>query len=77
MVGASIGANLALVAGAKNAGVAAVVALSPGDDFLGVAPAGALGRFASRPVYLIASQDDAYSFATVQHLAPKLAAGEK
>ena len=76
IVGASVGANLALVVGAKNTGVAAVVALSPGDDFLGVAPASALGGFASRPVYLIASQDDAYSYATVQHMAPHLAAGE-
>jgi dienelactone hydrolase len=76
IVGASIGANLALIVGANNAQVAAVAALSPGDDFQGLKPAGLLSNFGSRPVYLVASQDDIYSYASAQHMAPQLAAGE-
>ncbi len=76
IVGASVGANLALLIGANNAKVEAVVALSPGDDFLGIRPTGVLSNFGNRPVYLIASQDDAYSYASAQHMAPHLAGGE-
>jgi dienelactone hydrolase len=76
IVGASIGANLALIVGANNAKVATVVALSPGDDFQGVRPTGLLSNFGNRPVYLIASQDDSYSYSSVGHMAPHLAAGE-
>jgi dienelactone hydrolase len=76
IVGASVGANVALIVGANNASVAAVAALSPGDDFQGIKPGGLLSNFGSRPVYLIASQDDAYSYASAQHMAPQLAAGE-
>ena len=76
IVGASIGANLALIVGANNNQAAAVAALSPGDDFQGLQPTGLLGNFGSRPVYLIASQDDAYSYASAQHMAPHLPAGE-
>jgi len=76
IVGASIGANLALIVGANNAKVATVIALSPGDDFQGIRPTGLLGNFGNRPVYLIASQDDSYSYASVGHMAPHLAAGE-
>jgi dienelactone hydrolase len=76
IVGASIGANLALIVCANNARVAAVAALSPGDDFQGIKPTGLLGNFGNRPVYLIASQDDSYSYASAQHMAPNLGAGE-
>lgn len=76
IVGASIGANLALLVGANNARVAAAIALSPGDDFMGIKPAGLLSNFGNRPVYLIASQDDSYSYASAQHMAPNLASGE-
>ena len=62
IVGASIGANLALLVGANNNQVAAVAALSPGDDFQGIRPTGVLSNFGNRPVYLIASQDDPYSY---------------
>lgn len=76
IVGASIGANLALIVGANNNKVAAVVALSPGDDFHGLQPTGLLSNFGNRPVYLIASQDDSNSYASSQHMAPHLAGGE-
>jgi dienelactone hydrolase len=76
LIGASIGANVALIVGANNNQVAAVAALSPGDNFQGIQPGPLLGNFGSRPVYLIASQDDAYSYASAQHMAPALAGGD-
>lgn len=76
IAGASIGANLALIAGANNPEVVAVVALSPGLDFQGVQPAPVLPNFGQRPMYLIASQDDAYSFDSVKQMAGKAAKGE-
>lgn len=76
LVGASIGANLALIAGANNPDVAGVIALSPGQDYQGVQPGPALPNFGARPVFLIASQDDAYSFDSVKQLAGQIAQGE-
>jgi pimeloyl-ACP methyl ester carboxylesterase len=75
IVGASIGANIALIVGANNP-VAAVAALSPGEDFAGIKPSGLLGNFGSRPVYLLASQDDSYSYTSAQKMMPLLAGGE-
>jgi pimeloyl-ACP methyl ester carboxylesterase len=76
LVGASVGANLALIVGANNGAVAAVVALSPGTDYGGLKPTGLLPNFGSRPVYLIASQDDASAYASVQAMVGELPAGE-
>ena len=75
IVGASIGANIALIVGANNP-VAAVAALSPGEDFAGIKPGGLLSNFGTRPVYLLASQDDAYSYTSAQKMLPLLAGGE-
>lgn len=69
IVGASIGANLALIVGANNADVVTVVALSPGLDYHGLKPAALLSNFGQRPVLLVASQDDAYSYDSVQQMA--------
>jgi dienelactone hydrolase len=76
IIGASIGADVGLIVGANNNQVAAVAALSPGDNFQGIQPGPLLSNFGSRPVYLIASQDDAYSYASAQHMAPALAGGD-
>jgi pimeloyl-ACP methyl ester carboxylesterase len=76
IIGASIGANLALIVGANNSNVATVVALSPGTDFQGLQPTGLLSNFGQRPVYLIASADDPYSYTSAQQMAPLLPAGE-
>ena len=51
-------------------------ALSPGEDFAGIKPAGLLKNFGSRPVYLLASQDDSYSYTSAQKMLPLLPAGE-
>jgi pimeloyl-ACP methyl ester carboxylesterase len=76
LVGASIGANLALIAGANNPDVTGVIALSPGRDYQGVQPGPALSNFGARPVFFIASQDDAYSFDSVKQMAGQAPQGE-
>lgn len=76
IVGASIGANLALVVGASTPEVSAVIALSPGLDFKGVKPAGTLGDFGQRGALFIASQDDAYSYDSVRQMASLAPKGE-
>ena len=76
LVGASLGANLALIAGANNPAVAGGVALSPGLDYQGVQPRAALPNFGARPVFFLASQDDAYAFDSVKQMAGQAAGGE-
>ncbi len=69
IVGASIGANLALMVGGSEPRVAAVAALSPGLDYHGLNPSASMRDFGERPVYLVASKDDAYSYTSAQSLA--------
>ena len=76
IVGASIGANLALIVGANNPDVVTVVALSPGQDFRGLQPAGVLKNFGERPVLLVASQDDGYSYDSVRQMVSLAPLGE-
>jgi len=71
IVGASIGANLALKAAAGNRRIAAVALLSPGKDYQGVTLEPEIGSF-KRPLLLAASRTDPYSFDTVQELKGKL-----
>ena len=61
LVGASIGANMALVAGANEAGVRTVVLLSPGLDYAGVKTEAAMVTYGDRPVLIVASQEDTYA----------------
>jgi acetyl esterase/lipase len=60
LIGASIGANLAVNACATLGTCRTLVLLSPGLDYLGVTTADSMARL-SRPVLIIASQDDAPS----------------
>jgi alpha-beta hydrolase superfamily lysophospholipase len=76
IVGASIGANLALMIGAKDSNVATVIALSPGQDYMGLQPAAQLGNFGQRGVLFVASQDDAYSYDSVRQMASLAPKGE-
>lgn len=69
ILGASIGANLALIVGANNPDVATVIALSPGVDYHNLKPSGVLTNFGERPIFLVASQDDAYSYEGVKQMA--------
>ena len=61
IVGASIGANLALNACADDPACRAVVMLSPGRDYRGVTTEDAMSALGTRPVLLVASEDDDYS----------------
>lgn len=70
LVGASIGANLAIVYAAAHPEVPAAVALSPGIDYHGVRTedaAKALPR--GQKLLLAASDDDEYAFSTIDALA--------
>jgi pimeloyl-ACP methyl ester carboxylesterase len=69
VIGASIGANLALIVGANTEAVVTVVALSPGSNYHGLQPAPVLKNFeltGQRPVLLVASQEDVYAFQSVR-----------
>ena len=58
IVGASIGANLALVEGANESRVRTVVLMSPSLDYRGVKTESAMSAFGDRPVLIINSSDD-------------------
>lgn len=76
IVGASIGANLALIVGANNNDVVTVIALSPGSDYHGLKPGGVLSNFGQRPVFFTVSQGDGYSYDSVQQMLPLLSQEE-
>ncbi len=61
IIGASIGSNLALNAGADKEAVRTVVLLSPGLDYAGVTTEDALERFGARPILIFASEEDTYA----------------
>jgi dienelactone hydrolase len=61
IVGADVGANLALRAGAAQPEVQAVVLLSPGLDYRGIETEDAIVDYGDRPVLVVVSEDDAYA----------------
>lgn len=61
VLGASIGANLALVTGADNSNVRTIVLLSPGLNYAGVETRDPLLTYGERPVLIVASQEDTYA----------------
>lgn len=61
IVGASIGANLALNVCADVSVCKATVLLSPGLDYEGIQTADAMARYGARPVLIVASKDDSPS----------------
>jgi dienelactone hydrolase len=75
IVGASIGANLALLTGTNEEGVNTVVLLSPGLDYSGVKIEQAMAAYTNRPVLIVASQEDTYS-ADSSQILEESAAGE-
>jgi pimeloyl-ACP methyl ester carboxylesterase len=74
LVGASIGANLSIAYAAAHKQIPAVVALSPGLDYRGVTTADKAAVLApSQKLFLAASAEDEYSFATDKELSRKKA----
>jgi dienelactone hydrolase len=61
VVGASIGANLALNACAEFGACRSVVLLSPAADYLGITAEDALARYGSRPMLIVATRKDSPS----------------
>lgn len=69
IVGASYGSSLAMIYGAENKDVAAVVLLSPGLNYFGNLPIeDAVKNYGDRPLLLVAAEDDKESAATVKKL---------
>jgi pimeloyl-ACP methyl ester carboxylesterase len=60
-VGASIGANLALVASSNEPSVRTAILLSPGLSYAGVETEKAINSYGERPVLIIASEEDSYA----------------
>jgi pimeloyl-ACP methyl ester carboxylesterase len=69
VIGASIGANLALIGCSNDPGCVTAVALSPGLDYYGLGPRRSIvGNLSTRSALLIASQIDTYSADSVKEL---------
>jgi dienelactone hydrolase len=66
--GASLGANLAVVAAAADPRIRSLVLISPSLDYRGVRIESALRQYGSRPALLIASSRDPYAARTVREL---------
>lgn len=70
IVGASIGANLALQYAREHAEVPALVLLSPGLDYRGIKTEPLMKRLSPRQkIFLAASREDEYSFETIRVLS--------
>jgi alpha-beta hydrolase superfamily lysophospholipase len=74
--GASVGANLCLTAASNDEEIVNLVLLSPGLKYKGVATPSAMDTYGNRPVLLVASEDDSYSFRSATVLEGK-AHGQK
>lgn len=68
LIGASIGANLALNGGADQAELRTVVLLSPGFDYAGVTTEDALAQYGQRPLLIVVSEEDSYAAESSQGL---------
>ncbi|MCP4643206.1 MAG: alpha/beta fold hydrolase [bacterium] len=68
IVGAGMGANLALRFGAQDDSVEAVVLVSPGVNYEGVRTEQAAVAFGKRPMLLLAAEGDAYAAASCRRL---------
>jgi len=76
VVGAGLGANLALHAAAADPSIASAVLLSPGLNLQGVTLASAVEGYGIRPLLVVASQEDSYSTRSGTYLEEKIR-GEK
>lgn len=68
VIGASIGANAAIMVAEQLPDVSGVVMLSPGEDYRGLIPDSSLRRFEGR-VLIVASTGDEYSAKSSENLA--------
>lgn len=75
VVGASLGATVAVMAAAESPLVRGVALLSPAADYRGVRMDAALRKFGSRPMLLVTSSEDPYARRTVQGMVSGTATG--
>lgn len=75
IAGASLGANLALRAGASHPQVKSVALLSPGMQLWNISIQEAIVKYGRRPVFIAASEEDAYPAGTSRQLE-SMARGE-
>jgi pimeloyl-ACP methyl ester carboxylesterase len=68
LVGASIGANLAVLEAAADPTIASLALLSPSADYRGLRIEAAIKKLGTRPVLLIASDDDPYALRSAREL---------
>ena len=68
IVGASIGANLAVLDAADDPGVLSIALLSPGIDYKGLRTEAAMKKFGARPALLAGSTRDPYVARSIRHL---------
>lgn len=68
IIGASIGANLALRAGTRHPRVKPIIMLSPGMQLWEIGITDAISEYGSRPLLLVAADEDAYPFGSVNQL---------
>lgn len=61
VIGASIGSNLALRAGASEPAIKTVALLSPGLDYRRVTTDDAIVQYGGRPILIVASEEDVYA----------------
>jgi dienelactone hydrolase len=69
VAGASLGANLAVVAAAADASVRSIALVSPSLDYRGVRIDASLRQYGARPALLMASLHDPYAARSVRELA--------
>jgi dienelactone hydrolase len=68
ILGASIGANLAVLEAASDPGVASLALLSPSMDYRGLRIESAARKYGNRPMLLVSSDDDGYARRSVTDL---------
>ncbi|MBI2473886.1 alpha/beta fold hydrolase [Candidatus Uhrbacteria bacterium] len=74
LMGASIGANLAIQALQKHSSILSAIALSPGLDYHGINIESVMGQMqTNQKVLLVASDDDAYSWYSIKQLRERYA----
>ena len=68
LAGASMGANLVVLQGAADAGIASLALLSASLDYRGLRIEAAVKKYGSRPILLVVSDEDAYARRTAEDL---------
>lgn len=74
VVGASIGANVALATAAEQPAIQTAILLSPGLDYRGVTTADQLATYGDRPLLIVASNEDSYAADSSRTLAEQAGA---